>query len=104
MWRFIGSGGVAVTLMGCASEPFGCESDDQCQVDAAAGFCEINGYCSFIDPECPSGRRYSNLAGGGLSGLCVVAPDETTDVGSSTGSGSTSVNPITGLTTELTSA
>ncbi len=102
-------GVAAIVGVGCQTEPFGCESDDQCQVDSAAGVCETNGYCSFADPECPSGRRYSDLAGGGLAGLCVNAPmgstggEGSTGVGS-TSAGSTSINPMTGLTTELTSA
>lgn len=94
----------AIVGIGCQTEPFGCESDDQCQVDSAAGVCEANGYCSFADPECPSGRRYSDLAGGGLAGLCVNAPMGSTGGEGSTGVGSTSVNPMTGLTTELTTA
>lgn len=91
-----------MVFSGCRTEPFGCESNDQCQVDAAAGVCEANGYCSFSDPECDSGRRYSNLAGGGLAGLCVNTPAETTGPGSSSGPGTTTVTPMTGLTTELT--
>lgn len=100
--------GAAVVPLGCQTEPFGCESNEQCQVDAAAGVCESNGYCSFSDPQCESGRRYSNLAGGGLAGLCVNSPAETTGSASSSSSGSspdvTTVNPMTGLTTELTTA
>jgi len=80
----------ALVFPGCQSEPFGCESNEQCQVDAAAGVCEANGYCSFSDPECESGRRYSNLAGGGLAGLCVNTPAETTGPAPSSGSGTTS--------------
>lgn len=91
-----------VVFSGCQSEPFGCESSEQCQVDTAAGVCEANGYCSFSDPECDSGRRYSNLAGGGLAGLCVNTPGETSGPGSSSGPGTTTVTPMTGLTTELT--
>ncbi len=100
--RVVGLGATALFVAGCPSEPFGCENDGQCQVDAAAGMCEFNGYCSFPDPDCPSGRRYSNLAGGGLGGLCVNAPEETTGAGSSTGPGTTSSSPMTGLTTALT--
>ncbi len=94
----------AVVPLGCQTEPFGCESNEQCQVDAAAGVCEANGYCSFSDPECASGRRYSNLAGGGLAGLCVNSPAETTGPTSSSGAAVTTVNPMTGLTTGLTTA
>ncbi len=68
----------------------------------ASGTCEPNGYCSFDDPECASGRRYGELAGGGLAGLCVNDTPETTGASSSSGPGTTSVNPMTGLTTELT--
>ena len=36
------------------------------------GVCEPVGYCSFPDPSCPSGSRFSSKAGDGLGGACVT--------------------------------
>jgi hypothetical protein len=55
-----------------ACSPFGggafsCDEDVQC---GAGGQCEPNGFCSFPDPDCDSGRSYGE-ASGPLSGVCV---------------------------------
>jgi hypothetical protein len=81
---------------------FGCDEDAQCQQGAAAGVCEVSGYCSFPDPACDSGRRYGHLAGGGLAGLCVLdegsssgAPAPSTSASiSATADGSSSGDPL----------
>ena len=62
---------VALALVGCS--PFGggafhCETSDQC----TGGTCEPEGFCSFPDTSCPSGRRFGEL-GGPLAGTCVGA-------------------------------
>jgi hypothetical protein len=50
------------------------------------GTCEPNGYCSYADGDCPSGRRYSELAGEGLARDCVDTMDSgTADAGSDDG-------------------
>ncbi|MFN0248866.1 MAG: LamG domain-containing protein [Kofleriaceae bacterium] len=54
---------------GCS--PFGggafqCATSDQC----GAGTCEPEGFCSFPDATCASGRRFGEL-GGSLAGVCV---------------------------------
>lgn len=56
---------------GCS--PFGggafhCDTTDQC----AGGTCEPEGFCSFPDSSCPSGKRFGEL-GGSLAGTCVGA-------------------------------
>ncbi len=38
---------------------FHCETSDQC----GSGTCEVVGYCSFFDPGCESGARFSGAAG-----------------------------------------
>lgn len=49
-----------VTLTACLkSTEFRCSNNDTC----SGGVCESNGYCSFADTECPSGRRYGELSG-----------------------------------------
>ncbi len=73
-----------------------CRADAQCNA-GAQGWCEDAGYCSYPDPECPSGRRYGQLAAG-LSGVCTGGPgpreassgDPSTSESSSTSHGSSS--------------
>lgn len=52
---------------------FHCATSDQC----AGGTCEPEGFCSFPDPDCASGRRFGEL-GGSLAGVCV-GDQSTTD-------------------------
>jgi hypothetical protein len=54
-----------------ATGTFACERDDQCRGAATAGRCESTGFCSFVDPSCPSGSRYDPYAGDGLANHCV---------------------------------
>lgn len=65
-------------------ELFQCESDAECD----QGLCERNGFCSFEDGSCESGRRYGEHAGQ-LSGNCVAEPVGSTGVATET-SGDTS--------------
>jgi cysteine-rich repeat protein len=51
-----------------------CEGEGSCD----AGVCEPNGFCSYPDTDCDSGRRYSARAGDGLAQQCVPAIDPTT--------------------------
>jgi hypothetical protein len=54
---------------GCQFGPytFACTHDAAC---GAGGICELNGFCSFPDSTCPSGRRFGDL-GGPSAGQCV---------------------------------
>lgn len=56
-------------IVGSCGTPgtFLCESDTEC----GEGQCELNGFCSFEDGSCDSGRRYAEHAGQ-LSGNCVA--------------------------------
>src|SRR5688572_27531921 len=47
---------------------FSCTDSAEC---GAGGQCEPVGFCSFADTACAGGRRYGDLAGGGLGGVCV---------------------------------
>lgn len=63
-----------IAVAGCS--PFGggsfaCADNTECSNNASAGFCESTGFCSFADSDCTSGRRYGDLAGNGLAGVCV---------------------------------
>lgn len=77
---------------GCrTTTSFECDSDQQCESRAPSGRCEANGYCSFDDDECPSGRRYGVREGSNVAGVCV--PEE--PVGTSSASASTTSDPST---------
>ncbi len=70
---------------GC-NDSFECASDNHCELDGVAGFCESIGHCSFPDEACDTGRRFGNLAGT-LSNQCVPpAEPEPTTSDASTGS------------------
>ena len=59
---------VLVANIGCLrTTEFKCQTADQCGTGAA---CETNGYCSFPDSMCSSGRRYGEFSGS-LSSKCV---------------------------------
>lgn len=83
----------------CADARFACSEDSQCTRGDADGLCEANGYCSFPDAECTSGRRYGDLAGGGFAGVCVQDDEGTGGpiaVTDSSGSSGTTGSPDPG--------
>ncbi len=49
---------------------FACEEDDECTLEPG-GRCEPEGWCSYDDPECASGRRFEGLAPD-VGGTCVA--------------------------------
>jgi hypothetical protein len=58
----------ALTSTACLrSTEFHCSDDPSC---GAGGACETTGYCSFVDPDCASGRRYGG-ASGSLANSCT---------------------------------
>ena len=70
---------VVVMGSGCKYGPyeFACTDNASC---GPGGTCETNGFCSFPDSTCPSGRRFGDL--GGPNGQCAgdVPPDAGPDV------------------------
>ncbi|MBV1860519.1 MAG: hypothetical protein KUG77_19055 [Nannocystaceae bacterium] len=60
--------------MGACAEPapYPCATDSDCVVDAAAGRCEPNAYCSYPDVACEPGRRWGPFAGDGLADACTT--------------------------------
>lgn len=56
---------------GCALE-FTCQDHEQCALDGRGGACELDGYCSFPDSSCDSGRRYHESAASTLAGRCTT--------------------------------
>jgi|GEM_PF-5658964 len=67
----------ATILMVACVRPgtYPCETDRQCRDGDVRGACEISGFCSYPDTECPSGKSYDGLAGSGLAEQCVPPSD-----------------------------
>lgn len=61
--------------MGCDPGVFLCDDDLDCGGTGLPGVCQVSGYCSFDDPDCESGQRYGEHAGGELGGACVGVED-----------------------------
>lgn len=81
MLRFLVGIGL-VALFGCKADEFQCKDDGDCDGEEALGRCEANGWCSFPDDTCGSGRRYGTHAGDGLASLCVpVEPGDDSGTG-----------------------
>ena len=79
---------------------FECQTDSEC-AGPTDGQCEAQGYCSFPDAECESGRRFGSLAGGGVADECVPPAMETTDT-TATSVGSAATTATTATTTIAT--
>jgi alpha-tubulin suppressor-like RCC1 family protein len=78
MNRAIASLGLTLSLFACqATAKFECADNTQCGVDSnqVPGICESTNFCSFVDGECPTGRRYDSMAGSGLGSECRICPD-----------------------------
>lgn len=83
---------VMASITACSSSSsFRCRDAAQCGEDA---FCEANGYCSFPDESCDSGRRYGEFTESGLAFVCV---EESTVGGSTEGTGSETYQGDVGL-------
>jgi hypothetical protein len=68
---------LAALATGCRPQSsFECTVDAQCSKSNVQGTCEENGFCSFPDPTCPSGRRFGDLAGD-LANMCVPSQFDT---------------------------
>jgi hypothetical protein len=67
---------IALALAGCKSLAYQCASDVECRNDGVDGACEANGFCSFPDSSCTSGRRYGEWAGNSLGNQCVTGGSE----------------------------
>jgi len=95
--------GVASTpASSCVGSAFACLESADCSDGAMAGTCEPTGWCSFDDPDCESGARYGEHAGGGLAGQCVDPAGTTTDASTSLGSASSTTATTTDATTSST--
>jgi len=79
-----GLGAVGGAVLACGVQAYTCESSAACSDGDRMGWCEPEGYCSFEDSECESGRRFGSQASDALAGKCVEPSDDDT-----TGSGQT---------------
>lgn len=85
--RVHGTFATALMLSACVPDgAFVCEQDGQCS-RSAGGVCQAGGRCSYPDPSCESGQRYSDYAGTTAGGCVPVGGGTAT--GTSTGSGGT---------------
>ncbi len=97
----VGLGGFGIAAGGASCNPvsdFQCSTDQNCLDEGLEmGVCESNGFCSYVDLECPiTGRRWHDRASS-LSGMCLGdgsmtgtdTDDPTMGTGSSTGGSST---------------
>lgn len=50
---------------------FVCGDDDQCSDLGESARCEVVGFCSVVDQNCESGRRFHEFAGEGFGGQCT---------------------------------
>lgn len=81
-----------VALPGCIEvAAFACQPGT-CDLDGRRGTCEPEGWCSYPDGACDSGRRFESRAPGALGGACVEPAVATTG---STGAGSSSTTDPT---------
>ncbi|MEM6293978.1 MAG: hypothetical protein AAGA54_22060 [Myxococcota bacterium] len=87
---------LSLVAFGCgtSADAFNCAEDSQCQDGGAEGLCEANGFCSFPDPACESGRRFGDNAGT-LSDRCVSVEAGTSGGVASSSSSSTSAQTST---------
>ncbi|MEM6290667.1 MAG: hypothetical protein AAGA54_05355 [Myxococcota bacterium] len=96
--------GLLMAVSGCIQfDTFACADEDDCVLNGLGGQCEASGYCSFPDPGCDSGFRYSEHAPSDLSRACVDASAGSSG-GMSTGAESTggggTVDPTLSTETE----
>lgn len=94
---------LALPAAACFGDPeYRCDASDECMRDDVQGMCEPSThYCSYPDPECPSGAKYSDQAGE-LAGECV--DDSGADDGSSSGESSSTGTPSTTTTSASSEA
>jgi hypothetical protein len=60
---------------GCITQRgYACDEDRECVLDDVDGRCELQGWCSYPDDECPGGWRFESLAKDDLAGRCVDPP------------------------------
>lgn len=98
----------APLLSACGGALFACENADECAGAGAGGLCEADGWCSFDDDACPSGRRYGEHVGEGKAGECVDEVGTTTGIATTASTTdpttTTTVDPGTTTTVDPTMA
>ncbi|MBL4689474.1 MAG: hypothetical protein JKY37_33095 [Nannocystaceae bacterium] len=89
-------------LLGCPQSEFHCSSADDCGASDGEGTCELNGFCSFEDSGCDSGRRYGEFSGDNVAGQCVPIVTASTETTDSDDSQATTVGPSAADTQAVT--
>jgi hypothetical protein len=79
---------IGALIGACEAPVFLCDEDGDCVDGRSDGVCELDGYCSFVDTECPTGRAYGELAPHGLARRCTMPVDELGSTGDDGGSSS----------------
>ena len=88
----VGAGALLLFAAACVRvEAYACSDESEC-LTRDGGRCEENGYCSYPDLDCESGRRYSGLAG-------PVADRCTEPVAGTTDASTTVTSDVDGSTT-----
>jgi hypothetical protein len=63
----------AMVVAACGQpSAYHCTTSAECLEHGAQGTCELQGFCSFPDATCPSGRRFEQNAGDMLGGQCAT--------------------------------
>ena len=75
----------AASVAPACNSVFQCADASSCSLDGVSGFCEADGFCSFPDPECPSGHRYGEFAPDDLASDCVPTSGTTGTTSTATG-------------------
>jgi len=70
---------LVVPALACDEPAFACEQDADCSVGRGGGFCEAEGYCSFAESQCASGRAWGDLSPAPLANKCVPLADDAND-------------------------
>ncbi|MEM6990685.1 MAG: hypothetical protein AAF721_09315 [Myxococcota bacterium] len=82
--RWVALVAVLALPAGC-HRSFSCADDTQCTLAGQSGVCEAEGFCSFVDETCDSGRRFGAHAGRDVAGNCVVEAGSTSNAAGSEG-------------------
>jgi hypothetical protein len=67
--------------LACRGPDYHCDVDEQCVTDDQPGTCESEGWCSYADATCDSGRRWGPQAGAHANECAPRGRDESSTSG-----------------------
>lgn len=82
----------------CKRFDYHCTVDDQCVTDDILGTCEPEGWCSYPDSTCDTGKRWGPQAGPYANDCAAPEPDTSSSSSESSGSSSSSESSSEGTT------